>query len=310
MYSLFTHKGLKEPNPFQITETVKDYINKAEPKLIIISPGYLSTTQGTTDLLLNEILSNWFSGNKDRYVGITAGMNGINSSGKPTNLQNHWNTLKNYNINIIYFCKSQGSVMPFRTNRDHKKMIFFADFLTPQNSSQQINCIHKNNLDNFIKDIRVTAVATGSSNFSKTTYLGNSLDIADKGESDIFMYSKEKKGKNRKFHNNLVKTLQRIYENNSNIPDLNDRDINSTDLNDESVQKINEDNSKIPGLNDRNINSTDLNNGSVFIPPMLSQNLKIGNIPIKSSSKISSSLSDDERYLTWMLYATLKDQLS
>ena len=105
MYSLFTHKGLKEPNPFQITETVKDYINKAEPKLIIISPGYLSTTQGTTDLLLNEILSNWFSGNRDRYVGITAGMNGINSSGKPTNLQNHWNILKNYNINIIYFCK-------------------------------------------------------------------------------------------------------------------------------------------------------------------------------------------------------------
>jgi len=282
MYSLFTHKGLKEPNPFQITKAVKDYINIAEPKIIIISPGYLSTTQGTTDLLLHEILSNWSSENRNKYVGITAGMNGTDRVGNPTNLKNHWNTLNNNSINIIYFCKSLGSRMSYRTNKDHKKMIFFADFLTPGNSSQQSDVLDKNNLDDFINNIKVTAVSTGSSNFSKTTYLGNLLYVADKGESDVFMYSKEKKGKNRKFHNHLVNTLQRINEANSNTSDINNR----------------------------NINSSDLNNESVFLPPILSQSLVVGNIPIKALSKISNSLSDDERYLTWMLYTTLKDQLS
>lgn len=282
MYSLFTHKGLKERSPFQITETVKDYINIAQPKIIIISPGYLSTTLYTTGKLLDDILLKWHFQVGDKYLGITAGMNGTDYLGNPINLMNHWNTLKNKNIHIIHFCKSLGSSISYRTNKDHKKMIFFADFLTPGNSLQPSYFLDKNNLDNFINSIKVTAVATGSSNFSKTTYLGNSLYEADKGESDVFMYSKEKKGKNRKFHNHLMKSLRRM----------------------------NGANSDIPNLNERNIYSSDLNNESVFIPPILSRSLTVGNIPIKASSKISNSLSDDERYLTWMLYATLKDQLS
>lgn len=291
MFNLFVHKGLYEPSPFELTETVKDYITIAEPKIIIISPGYLSNTSNTTNLLLRNIFLNWTSKNGDRYVGITAGMNGVDSIGNPTNLNNHWVTLNANNINIIYFRKPRGSSMSYRTNRDHKKMIFFADFLTPSKSSKQSYVLDKNNLDNFINNIKVKAVATGSSNFSKTTYLGSSRGDADKGESDIFMYSKEDDGNNALFHNHLMKTLDSNEENNTSS-DSNEEYNASSDSNEEKNNRQN------------------LNIESSFVPQILSQSLKIGNIPPQATRILSGNLSSDEKYLTWMLYATLKDQLS
>lgn len=291
MFNLFVHKRLYEPSPFELTETVKDYITIAQPKIIIISPGYLSNTSNTTNLLLRDIFFNWTSKNGDRYVGITAGMNGVDSIGNPTNLNNHWLTLNANNINIIYFRKSRGSSMSYRTNRDHKKMIFFADFITPGKSSEQSYVLDKSNLDNFINNIKVKAVATGSSNFSKTTYLGSSRGDADKGESDIFMYSGESDGNNALFHDYLMETL-----------DSNEEYSTSSDSNEEYRTSLDS--------NEEKNNRQNLTRESSFVPKILSQSLKIGSIPPQAASILSGNLSSDERYLTWMLYQTLKDQLS
>jgi len=289
MYSLFTHKGFNESSPFQLTETIKYYINKVEPKIIIVSPGFLSTKKQTTSLLLNSILSKWNSKMSDKYFGITSGMNGVKNSWNAIILQNHWDVLRSKKINILSFSKRIGGCMSHRTNKDHKKMVFFADLVTPGDIFTDID---ENNLDTFISKIRVKAVATGSSNFSKTTYLGDYSGFADKGESDIFMYSSEKDGKNKEFHNDLTKRVKSLTEEISNEPWLDEENYNRQNLNEEYI------------------NSSDLNNESVFVPPILSRSETVGNIPIKASSKISDSLSDDEKYLTWMLYATLKDQLS
>lgn len=262
MYNLFAHKGLNDSNPFVLTKIIKKYIDIAKPEIIIVSPGYLSTKPNTTRMLLNDILLDWYQQDQHKLMGITAGMNGVNKQGSPINLINHWQELTNRNVRIIEFMKSSS----YATNKDHKKMVFFADFLYPECNFGRGNVtIDISNIDMYIDKIKVKAISAGSSNFSKQTYIGNRSGTADKGEADIFMYSKEANGANSNFHGFLLESLE------------------STDL-----FQYNDD----------------------IIPPMLSESLRIGNIPPHSSNIFTNELSPDEKYLTWMLYETLKDQLS
>lgn len=290
MYSLFTHKGLNDCAPFQLTETIKDYIKIATPKIIIVSPGYLSITVDTTKSLLDDIFSNWYLQNDTKWLGLTAGMNGVNKDGDPQNLDNYWSELKKKRIKIIYFTKYNRRGKPYKTNRDHKKMIFFADFITPDCILKHDNKIDKKNLDDFIGNIRVKAVSTGSSNFSKQTYLGDKMGESDKGESDIFIYSEETNGDNNLFHEVLLKKMESIE---SQSPELESSESQRLEL--ESHEESSHENESNEEYN--------------IVPPILSQSLKIGNIPSKSSDILSDNLSNDESYLTWMLYETLKDQL-
>lgn len=255
MYTLFTHKGLKELAPFEITETLKDYIRITEPEIIIVSPGYLSTNSSTTKQLLDDLLYSWYGQKQYKAMGITAGMNGVNGQGSAVNLSNHWNELTANQLRVIKFQKNN-SKQSFATNRDHKKMVFFGKII--EGEFQDGSIINIDDLNSFIKKVKVTAVSTGSSNFSKTTYLGsNNNNRSDKGESDVFMYAKS----NATFHSFVIDKFQRIS--------------------DEEV-----------------------------VPPVLSESILIGNIPTNAKNIINNRLSVDEKYLTWMLYETLKDQLS
>ena len=138
-------------------------------------------------------------------------------------------------------------------------MIFFAEFIEKASNLCNLRLIGLDDLDDYCRNIKVKAVATGSSNFSRQTYLGNNNNVADKGEADIFMYTEEG---NEDFHSYLESTL-------------------------------------------------DDNNSGEFIPPMLSKSFKNPKIPkIYNTICNNTMLTLDEKYLTSMLYKTLKDQLS
>lgn len=254
MFTLFTHKGLRELAPFEITKTLKDYIRITRPEIIIVSPGYLSISSNTTKQFLDDLLYSWYRQSQYKVMGITAGMNGVNGYGIPVNLSNHWSELIANKLSVLKFQKNNG-YQKFATNRDHKKMVFIGKIIN--DDIEICSEINIDNLDTFINNIKITAVSTGSSNFSKTTYLGNNKNNrSDKGESDVFMYTKS----DNAFHSFIFDDVQRFY----------DREI---------------------------------------VPPILSESILIGSIPPNANNIINSNLSDDEKYLTWMLYETLKDQL-
>ena len=269
MYTLFTHKGLNDKVPFELTSTIKKYIIKAKPEIIIVSPGYLSTNDKTTKNFLKRLLKKWYKQKHFKAIGITAGMNGVNSSNSPINLGYYWSSLSPHNVTIIEFKKNGG----FKINKDHKKMVFFGEVLDKESMPKDVDI---KNLDDFIKNIKITAAATGSSNFSKTTYLGNNSNIADKGEADIFMYTK-KSGSNNKFHAYLLKKLK--TENRIGTPNEIRGDISQEERNEEQN------------------------------PPILSKSIQIGKYSSSITKRLNKPLSTDEQYLTAMLYKTLKDQL-
>ncbi|WP_449457165.1 hypothetical protein [Streptococcus suis] len=105
MYTLFTHKGLRERAPFRLTTTLKDYICNTRPEIIIVSPGYLSNRITTTQQFLDDLLSGWCKQSQYKIMGITAGMNGVDKNGNDRNLANHRLELGNKQINIINFKK-------------------------------------------------------------------------------------------------------------------------------------------------------------------------------------------------------------
>lgn len=257
MFTLFTHKGLRELAPFEITKTLKDYIRITRPEIIIVSPGYLSTSPNTTKQFLDDLLYSWYGQSQYKVMGITAGMNGVDGYGFPVNLSNHWRELTANKLSVLKFQKNNvyQNVYQFATNRDHKKMVFIGKIINDY--TEICSEINIDNLDTFINNIKITAVSTGSSNFSKTTYLGNNKNNrSDKGESDVFMYTKS----DNAFHSFIIENVQRFY----------DREV---------------------------------------VPPILSESILIGTISPNADNIINNSLSDDEKYLTWMLYETLKDQL-
>ncbi|MFI3117331.1 hypothetical protein [Streptococcus suis] len=251
MYTLFTHKGLRERAPFRLTTTLKDYICNTRPEIIIVSPGYLSNRITTTQQFLDDLLSGWCKQSQYKIMGITAGMNGVDKNGNDRNLANHRSELGNKQINIINFKKNHSCA----TNRDHKKMVFLGKVIDSECMFPDEIDVNISTLRYFIGKIKITGVATGSSNFSKTAYLGSN-NVADKGESDIFMYTACDTG----FHRYLIESLER------------------TEV-------------------------------EAAVPPILSESILSGNLPPNASKIVNNSLTDDEKYLTWMLYETLLDQL-
>ncbi|WP_251920883.1 hypothetical protein [Leuconostoc citreum] len=187
MYVIYTDKKKNEQTStnqntsyygFDSGHVVQEYLHYQknlfnEKEFLIISPGYLSTTATTS----NSLINNFFSYHQKASYAVMM-LSGMNDSYVPffyTSLQS----------------TQQGSVYnnsPFKlpSHKDHRKMIFICTWNKPSDKTHE-KSIDKGDIKNFLKDIDVHAVLIGSSNFSKTTYMGVN-NIANKGEADIFMY--------------------------------------------------------------------------------------------------------------------------
>lgn len=152
-----------------------------DPFGVILSPGYMSKTQGTISEYLDKFFKvvKKFNNLQQMYVGIFIGMNGClkvkNQS--ITILENHTQAIKSRKINSLNF--------NFKLNfKDHRKMIFFFKF----KSNPDIflpSTIAKSDIDDFLNNISVEYMLIGSSNQSKNTYYS---PTAAHGESDVLFF--------------------------------------------------------------------------------------------------------------------------
>ncbi|MBQ8975834.1 MAG: hypothetical protein IJ078_00200 [Succinivibrionaceae bacterium] len=149
---------------------------------IIMSPGYLSTTQNTIHEYVNKFLKVVNHQNKFRqmYAGLFVGMNGGINVNKQSNtiLDQHLCEFKSKQINQLMF-KSKPK------NKDHRKMIFFFVFKSDPKVFLP-STITKTDIHSFTENISVEYMLVGSSNQSNNTYYSST---ASHGEADILFFN-------------------------------------------------------------------------------------------------------------------------
>lgn len=187
--------GVKD---FAITNILKSLIGvvgkyNQNRVLVIISPGYLSKTKKTAQLLYRYIFDRTCI---SYIVGVLDGM----SNYKYREYLIKFLRINNYD-SITFYPQGDKGFSRRKTSYDHRKMIFICDPPTccckynfPIFMCEVCSIVYgfkqlkKKDIDVFVDSINICGILIGSSNFSFRTYLGDWSGIADKGESDILLY--------------------------------------------------------------------------------------------------------------------------
>lgn len=151
---------------------------------LIVSPGYLSTNQNTTKQFFLGF-DNLIQPDHKSSVGFLRGVNGASFD---TYLSNHKTELCNSTHKFEFGPEFDLT----NSHRDHRKMIFL--YSVPDECVKK-SIYHKAEALEFIRSIKVNAVAIGSSNFSNTTYFG----AFDKGEADVILLAHDPDSKTSDF---------------------------------------------------------------------------------------------------------------
>ena len=174
MYIIVAKKTEKDGNEFPIVTALKWYFMKNKDDIILVSPGYMSTTDKTIQEFCDKFKN--LSENVDCQIILSTGMNGTRLvEGTSTDImQRHYD----------YF---QKKFPPFSTKKDHSKFLIFIE-----NNDDFVSNYANNasSLVELLKDDKtvIKAILLGSSNFSFNTYFN---DTADKGEADMFMVNED-----------------------------------------------------------------------------------------------------------------------
>lgn len=180
LYSLYIPKYKNETTEFLITRILSCYVKKTNYNVnILSSPGYMSTSEKTIETFLTKFQKNIADSN-NIHLGFFYGMNGLRKVSKTghTIWKSHIDKISKIpNIqNIPILCKK---------DNDHRKMLFFFESKGWSFKSK----LNLTNYSRFLDCITVNAVLIGSSNQNFTTYYGGRKGTADKGESDLFIFT-------------------------------------------------------------------------------------------------------------------------
>lgn len=143
---------------------------------IIASPGYMSTTDSTIRVFLQEFskIMNDPNVNINNYYGLFNGMNGSNILNNGSSIIDmHYRLMPNYRFDRL--------IIKSKKTTDHRKVLCL---FTLKEDKIPVE-ITKENYNYFLANLDVNAVLVGSSNQSKSTYFAPK---ALKGEADIFMF--------------------------------------------------------------------------------------------------------------------------
>lgn len=157
--------------------------------MLLISPGYLSTTSASSQELYKNIF--------DKKINYRIGMlNGYRSAPECLGYLNKFLGDNNLPDPIRFSPQGYNRV----TGDDHRKMIFIC---APDRVDTCCRCCLNNclccvfsgkkqlefeDIDRFVDDINICGILIGSSNFSHSTYMGGKCGRASKGEADVLMY--------------------------------------------------------------------------------------------------------------------------
>lgn len=164
--------------------------------MLLISPGYLSTTLASSQELYKNIF--------DKKINYRIGMlNGYRSAPECLGYLNKFLGDNNLPDPIRFSPQGYNRV----TGDDHRKMIFICapDCVDTCCRCCLNNCLYCLNnclccvfsgkkqlefedIDRFVDDINICGILIGSSNFSHSTYMGGKCGRASKGEADVLMY--------------------------------------------------------------------------------------------------------------------------
>jgi hypothetical protein len=164
--------------------------------MLLISPGYLSTTSASSQELYKNIF--------DKKINYRIGMlNGYRSAPECLGYLNKFLGDNNLPDPIRFSPQGYNRV----TGDDHRKMIFICapDCVDTCCRCCLNNCLYCLNnclccvfsgkkqlefedIDRFVDDINICGILIGSSNFSHSTYMGGKCGRASKGEADVLMY--------------------------------------------------------------------------------------------------------------------------
>lgn len=182
MYSIYIPKYEGERDfEFKLPRVLTMYMEVTKYKYNLLSlPGYLSRTDASISAFINRFEHGIMKGNPTA-IGFFHGMNGSQLiAGRESIIKGHYRQFRTLQV-IDVKCKDL---------KDHRKMLFF--FEMPEdierNSEGEIT-LNNSTKDYFIDNIRVGAILIGSSNQSWNTYYAGGRTRADKGESDLLMFS-------------------------------------------------------------------------------------------------------------------------
>ena len=164
--------------------------------MLLISPGYLSTTSERSEELYEHIF--------DKKINYQIGMlNGYRSTPERLEYLNDFIRKKNLPDPIRFSPQDYNRV----TGDDHRKIVFICAPVCADTSccwcclNNCLYCLNKclccvfsgkkqldfEDIDRFVDNINICGILIGSSNFSHSTYMGGQYGRASKGEADVLM---------------------------------------------------------------------------------------------------------------------------
>lgn len=202
---------------------------------LILSPGYLSTTQKTSNELITSLKTNGKFLPKETWL-----LNSMNGGHLPLNsrpIQNKLflaNSIHNAG-GILYTPKlnipANGSRQGY--SRDHRKIVFL--ILLKNKDTPTLHT--KKDIAKFIDNIYVPVVTIGSSNMSKSTYFfGN-----DHNEADIFWYDDEclkQLFSSSPIDNIYQSIINEVDTRNEDFPNVVSADVTSLKKNSDYLKKV------------------------------------------------------------------------
>ena len=189
--------------------------------MLLISPGYLSTTSERSEELYEHIF--------DKKINYQIGMlNGYRSTPERLEYLNDFIRKKNLPDPIRFSPQDYNRV----TGDDHRKIVFICAPVCADTSccwcclNNCLYCLNKclccvfsgkkqldfEDIDRFVDNINICGILIGSSNFSHSTYMGGQYGRASKGEADVLMYRNPSDCTPNKNFDLLLEENIRVYD--------------------------------------------------------------------------------------------------
>lgn len=150
---------------------------------LLVSPGYLSTDDGTIGQFLEKLEERLTApGKRTVGLGLFNGTNGGNRIGGSPHTP-----LERHSALLASVSRLEEIPLNVKTSRDHRKMIFFFE----GGEEAPKDKLDSKNRDAFLDAVTVKAVLIGSSNFSWNTYWNGGKALPPKGEADLLLFTDE-----------------------------------------------------------------------------------------------------------------------
>lgn len=185
MYSLYIPKYRDDPRSATLlTEELGSFMRLTGYSCdLLVSPGYLSTDDGTIAQFLEKLEEKLTApGRRTVGLGLFYGTNGgDHTGGSPHSL------LERHSALLASASRLEEIPLKVKASRDHRKMIFFLK-VGRKAPKGRLDCGNKNA---FLAAVTVKAVLIGSSNFSWNTYWNGGKAAPPKGEADLLLFTDE-----------------------------------------------------------------------------------------------------------------------